>query len=422
MSGTPVDAGFVRDLRHALQHLYDAGELRKSPLLPLLGVARRDDPATWLRRLLLQAISALKPPPDVPAQAGAWRTYQLLSLRYVEQYSQREVGADLSLSIRQVRREDSRALHALAEHLWLSHSLHRRETAPASPERLARGVAEPDGDGTPSREQEMEWLRRSSPSKVTEVGPLIEGVLKTVAPLAQSSAVALECTVPTGLPALTAQQPALRQALLNVLTAAVRCAGAGTVSLRVWREQHKVHILVSPPRQSSAPASLGEQDRDRLEMAAQLARLAGGELVLPDLKGWPCAADLTLPAAEQVAVLVVDDNADTLKLMQRYLAGTRYRFAGTSDPMQVLATSEAPRPDIVLLDVMLPGVDGWELLERLREHPATRGVPIIVCTILPQEELALSLGAAAFLRKPVSRQALLAALDRQLGSLATESV
>jgi len=64
------------------------------------------------------------------------------------------------------------------------------------------------------------------------------------------------------------------------------------------------------------------------------------------------------------------------------------------------------------LDVMLPGIDGWELLGQLREHPQTSCIPVVVCTILPQEPLALALGAAAFLRKPVSREALLSALDR----------
>ena len=69
-------------------------------------------------------------------------------------------------------------------------------------------------------------------------------------------------------------------------------------------------------------------------------------------------------------------------------------------------------PKFIILDVMLPGTDGWELLGRLREYPQTRAVPIIVCTILPQEEFALALGAAGFLQKPVSRNTLLAELAR----------
>jgi CheY-like chemotaxis protein len=69
---------------------------------------------------------------------------------------------------------------------------------------------------------------------------------------------------------------------------------------------------------------------------------------------------------------------------------------------------------LIVLDVMMPEEDGWMLLGQFREHPRMRGIPIIICTIVPQEQLALSLGAAQFLRKPVTRAMLLAALDRQV--------
>ena len=144
-------------------------------------------------------------------------------------------------------------------------------------------------------------------------------------------------------------------------------------------------------------------------MARQLLEPAGGGLDCPS----PNLVCLSLPAAPQVPVLVIDDNADTLQLLERYLAGSCDRFSAVHDPQQALPAAEVERPAIIVLDVMLPGLDGWELLGRLREHPGLQGVPILVCTILPQEQLALGLGAAGFLRKPVSREAFLAALDAQ---------
>jgi CheY-like chemotaxis protein len=72
---------------------------------------------------------------------------------------------------------------------------------------------------------------------------------------------------------------------------------------------------------------------------------------------------------------------------------------------------------VIVLDVMMPRIDGWEMLGRLRSNRATSHVPVIVCTIMAQEELALSLGAAGFLKKPVTRQDFLAALDRQVGQV-----
>jgi CheY-like chemotaxis protein len=64
------------------------------------------------------------------------------------------------------------------------------------------------------------------------------------------------------------------------------------------------------------------------------------------------------------------------------------------------------------MDVMLPSINDWALLGQLRVHPALLGVPIIVCTILPQEDLALALGAAVYLRKPINREVLLSMLDQ----------
>jgi CheY-like chemotaxis protein len=111
---------------------------------------------------------------------------------------------------------------------------------------------------------------------------------------------------------------------------------------------------------------------------------------------------------------VIEDNLDTLQLFQRYASGTRYRLVTSPDPEQALALAEDVRPWVIVLDVMMPQVGGWKTLARLRQHPLTESTPIVVCTILPQEELAFSLGANAYVRKPVRREDFLAALDRQI--------
>jgi CheY-like chemotaxis protein len=153
-------------------------------------------------------------------------------------------------------------------------------------------------------------------------------------------------------------------------------------------------------------------------MAGQLVELSGGALesTWGERPDCPFQVKLILPTAEERTVLVIDDNADTLQLFRRYLAGSDYHFIGTSDPQQAIPLVEDLAPRIIVLDVMLPGIDGWQLLGQLRAHPKSNHTPIIVCTILPQERLALTLGAAGFLRKPVTRKTLLSALDLQSDS------
>jgi putative two-component system response regulator len=70
------------------------------------------------------------------------------------------------------------------------------------------------------------------------------------------------------------------------------------------------------------------------------------------------------------------------------------------------------RPDLIILDVMMPSMDGWQVLRSLKQNPATKSTPIIICSVLREPELAISLGAISYLIKPVDRLELLATLER----------
>ena len=144
--------------------------------------------------------------------------------------------------------------------------------------------------------------------------------------------------------------------------------------------------------------------------------MSGGSLRVHDAPG-AFEAVLTLPTLQSFPILVVDDNADFLRLVQRYADGTRYQLITTRQPDSALALADESRPRIIVLDVMMPGLDGWELLSRLRQHPGVDQIPVVVCTIVANESLALSLGASGYLQKPVTREAFLAALDRQVALL-----
>lgn len=412
--GNSASAAFVRELRRALQQLYDPAELGKSPLAALLGVHRSEDTSSSLQHILLDAVKALKPASDVPPQANAWRIYHALNLRYVQQIPQRDIASSLALSVRQLRRQEVVALQVLADHLWVRYGLHLR------PQLQSASLPQP-GDGLPSpapaevgREKELEWLRASFPHELASVADLVSASLEVVRPLLLRARVRLDTALPDGLPRLAVQPVLVRQALVNLLTVAARAAPGAHVEIGAHAHGGQVQIALRLLKGRRAMAPLEAEDAENLEMAMQLVALCGGSLeIAPNGGQEQLLATLVLPYAEQLAVLVIDDNADTLELYQRYLEGTRYRFLGVRDSEQALRLARESMPGIIVLDVMLPGMDGWEVLGRLREHPITRGIPIIVCTILLQERLALTLGAAAFLRKPVSRADLLSALDAQ---------
>jgi CheY-like chemotaxis protein len=102
-----------------------------------------------------------------------------------------------------------------------------------------------------------------------------------------------------------------------------------------------------------------------------------------------------------------------LLLLKRYLSGTHYQFIGERDPLQALSLADAHHPNAIVVDVMLPGIDGWDLLAQFKAHPSTHQTPVIISTILPQESLALMLGAEDFLQKPFTKEQFLEVLQRQ---------
>ncbi|MDI7277055.1 MAG: response regulator, partial [Anaerolineae bacterium] len=347
----------------------------------------------------------LKPADDTPAQSVAWRPYEVLHYRYVQQCSQEEVADQLGLSVRQLKREQRKALEVLAESLREKFDL--AITLGEEPEPATRRAAP---ETLPDR-SELEWLEQSPPAKPARLSEVIPAVFGLVDSIAGRYHVHLQVDAAEPLPALAVHAVALRQILLSLLYVGIRRVAGGTLSVSARSQRWHVEVEIHGDRsQRRAPPS--EEDEANLAMARQMVNTCSGSLELAEAPGF--AATLTLPAAEQLPVLVIDDNLDALRLLQRYASGTRYRIVGTRDPEQAFSLASENRPQIIVLDVMMPEVDGWEVLGRLKQHPLTSGIPIIACTILAQEELALSLGVTAFLHKPVSRRDFLAALDRVL--------
>ena len=112
-------------------------------------------------------------------------------------------------------------------------------------------------------------------------------------------------------------------------------------------------------------------------------------------------------AGQEITILVIDDHPPLIELLRRYLTNSRCRVVGVSNGQEGLALARALHPNAVLLDVMMPEIDGWEILQRLRNTPETAHIPVVICSIFNDPKLAYSLGASAILAKPVKREQLL---------------
>ncbi|MDQ1300174.1 MAG: hypothetical protein QG637_91 [Chloroflexota bacterium] len=420
-------AWFLLQLRTALNGLYDPAVLGHSPLARLFRLDQRCDKIFALRDILTSAIEASQPRANEPADSRHWREYQVLRSRYIEQLPQPQVAADLNLSLRQLQREESSARTVLADYLWTAHDLAGRTAdimqMAADKQAAASGGEAPAGAGAHadgqaefpqdpfSLRQELEALSQSAPATPTDIGEVIEKALETIRPLTEAVALTIEFPAAWPLLRLNLQAAVLRQAVIGVINAVAGCAHGGRAQIQAQVAAGRLNIDIRIL--GAAPA--GPPEEECLQITRELLSLSGGALeIRSPTVGEVFAARLTLPVSQPAVVLIVDDNADTLQLFRRYLSGSRYQLVAAQSGRQALTLIESLPPDIIVLDVMMPEQDGWMLLGQLRENPRTRAVPIIICTIVPQEQLALLLGAAQFLRKPVSRAALLGALDHQL--------
>ncbi len=370
-------ATFTRWLRHALNHLYDFAELRRSPLAELLAGNGAPNPAA-LQATLITAIETLLPPDGINPQSSAARLHRVLYHRYVEQFSQSEVADDLGVSERQLRRREVTALEALAGYLADSFQLH---LSPTPPDDANEPAPSAQAGAESSSEQELAWLQQSFSLEPAQVAGLVQTALATVESLAAVLQVQLHSTGANDPTSVLVQVEPTRQALVIVLTAALRSASGGEVSLTMSTLPEagsaipaQCIVLTVQGRSALAaggPAAGGPAESG-LALARQLLALSDGRLEILAADGAGFSAQLSLPIRQQTAVLFIDDNADTLQLFQRYLDGTRYIFLGARDQEQAFQLIEQIMPKIIVSDVMMPGIDGWQMLGRLRTHPLTQ--------------------------------------------------
>lgn len=394
----------TKALRRALLHLYDPVELRQNPLPDLLGLPQSENRVGQVRHLLERAIDAQKPDAGTPTDSPARRYHDLLIYRFIEQSGQKEVATDMAISLRHLQRLESAALRTLAEHLATQHNLLLTEEA-----------TEEADDDSEQVQQEINWLKQSYPTENISVASLLDPVLERLQPVMGGLRISRDLP---DLPPIAIQVIPMQQALLHLLGVIAQVFQEGRLKICA-RKESAVIVL-----EFSADCNTGVQPVDQtalaegLPLAESLVSAAGGMLNIQPLT--PTAsgclfAVLTMKASpESRLVMVVDDNHDTLLLLERYLANSPYTFLGLRQPEKLMAMLDERPPEILMLDVMLPGIDGWTLLSNVRQHPDGSRIPVIISTILPQEKLALMLGADAFLKKPFTAQELLETLNRLL--------
>jgi len=234
-----------------------------------------------------------------------------------------------------------------------------------------------------------------------------------------------------------------KQVLLNLLSNAVKFTpDGGHVRVSAHRRGSEIAVAVTddgigiPPEdrerifESFQQGRRGAQSEEGTGLGLTLCRrivaLLGGAMWLETELGAGSTFGFTAPIESAAAgaqvepaadaglpvVVVVEDDRASLDLITAYLDGLGVRIALARDGIEGLELIRSLSPAAVVLDIRLPGLDGWEVLTRVRADEATRSVPVIVVSILDEKHRGMTMGAAEYLIKPVARDALIGALRR----------
>jgi CheY-like chemotaxis protein len=410
----------IADLRTALRYLYDPMMLRASSLADLLGLAPGDNVGARLYQELLSTIAELQPSDSVPHQSRMWRTYETLYYRFVQQFSQAQVAAQLGLSVRQLRREEQAALttlaYALARRYGLQVGMDRESPQEETPAEADDEVSRPS-PGMVVAESGAALAREPIAEEAAELAQVIPAVLELVAPLAELYETVVHQPAPPYRGRVRGSPVLLRQVLLSLLTVSIRACAQGSVRLTAAVDREQVVLRIEGEALAASCASPSSDDLANIEASERLASVLRARLTANRDHG-TCAFELGMDRAAIWKVLVIDDHPDAHQLLERYTNGTRYQYFGVTASEDALAQALDIRPDLIVLDVMMPVIDGWQMLDALQREPQLEHVPLAVCTVLPHKELALLRGADAFIAKPVTREMFLRALDALLAGRA----
>ena len=280
--------------------------------------------------------------------------------------------------------------------------------------------------------------------EAVDIQALLEEVLSIVKPLADKSENVIKVICPADIGSFRSDQTKVKQCLLNLLSNANKFTSRGTLTVTVARESDSpVCFRVSDTgvgmtreqlsRLFQAFSQLDASTTSRfggtglgLAITKHFCTILGGDVTvestpgtgstfiirLPDQGSAPAAVESPAPAAAdgRATVLVVDDDPTVLNLLAKTLEKEGYRVILARNGVEALALAREHRPQAITLDVLMPRMDGWGTLKELKADAELRDIPVIMVTILNERGMAIPLGAADYMTKPVDRQRLTAIL------------
>lgn len=406
---------FRQQLQHALTHLHDPSYVISAELSQVVFYGQEIQPSlSAFQSLLINAIEALKPPAEAALDSRANLIFQILEQRFIFGLIQEQAAERLNLSIRSLQRLQREATHILARYLWnlyqskeTEHELDGQQGSTHEPDWLAQ------------LKQELLLLQSQSPQSECDLNEVVKGALR----IAQATEPAIH-EKPT--PILFLEESfqvsvkfhpiVLRQLFVELLSELLRIEGIGLVQIKGQKTLQRFHVFITASPVSGKPPL-------ELSLASELLASQSGTITVEE-QGGLLTIQVDLPLAKPglpIPVLVVDDNSDLFNLYQSYCTGAPFQLYQVREGQKAFEEIRVSRPEIIMLDILLPDINGLDLLLNLKTYPETKPIPVIICSVTADERLVHDLGAAMYLRKPVWKHQLLSAFEEALNRVQKDS-
>ncbi len=296
-----------------------------------------------------------------------------------------------------------------------------------------------------------------------DLSRLLAEVRVLITPLIDKNGNRLEIDTPVDVGAMNVDLVKLKQSLINLLSNAAKFTKGGVIKLTVARHLSDQGRKLVTFEVADSGIGMTEEQLGRLFQAFTQAdtsttrnyggtglgltitkhfcTMLGGDVTVTSAPGKGSTFTITLPdgGADEAAprivagaspvsgdlsgksVLIVDDDPTVHDVLRATIAKEGYRLLHAYDGAQALELARAEKPDVITLDVMMPKLDGWSVLGKLKSDPALASIPVIMLTIVDERTMGYSLGASEYMTKPVDRNRLMELL-RRFATTAHESV
>lgn len=280
------------------------------------------------------------------------------------------------------------------------------------------------------------------------IGDVINSSITNAAGLVKDKPIKIVQNIEPNLPPVKLDEIRISQVITNLISNAVKFTESGTITISAKRTQSpemKPEVMVTvadtgigiaPEDQAKLFQRFSQVDDSPtrktggtglgLSICRSLIEMHGGRIdLLSSEVGKGSVFFFTLPleepkpeisidqlAHENNVILSVDDDAQVIELYERYLQPGGYQVIAEINPDNAVARARELKPLAITLDIMMPGKDGWQIMRALKQDPETKDIPILICSILEEEEKGISMGAADYLVKPFVQDDLLKAIKR----------